>query len=80
MVDDEPAFAAQLGPKVTAEVNRIARAMCNASSREDDGALCSCPWDGGSCCAFGLFGDLAHAAWLTMHAAQPDVSRQFRRE
>lgn len=64
MVKDEPAFAAHLAPDTRGNVVRMAKAMCRQSAIEDGEPVCSCGTDGGSCVAFGLYGGLAHAAFV----------------
>ena len=67
IVEDEPAFAAMLGPQMTSAVEHVAKAMCSYSAEdEEDGRPCTCATDGGSCVAFGLYGHLAHVAILAM--------------
>lgn len=65
-VEDEPAFAAMLGPDMTAQVEKVSKAMCTYSAHDEGGDSCTCETDGGSCVAFGLYGHLAHVAILAM--------------
>jgi hypothetical protein len=65
MIDDEPAFAAKLSPHKLHRVTIAAKGICQSRLGDDD-ELYSCEEcdtvKGGSCVAFGIWGDIALAA------------------
>lgn len=61
MIRDEPAFYAKIPPRLREQVVIAARAMCRHRDEDADHEACRCDVDGGTCVAFGLYGDHAFA-------------------
>ncbi len=66
MVIDEPTLWASIPEDRREAVERMAKAMCRQSSKEDgeEHGPCGTP-ESGSCVAFGLYGGMAWAAMQT---------------